>query len=43
MIVQGGGPTAVFNTSLAAILDEAQMQPGIGEISTILLQSIAVD
>jgi 6-phosphofructokinase len=32
MIVQGGGPTAVFNTSLAAILTEAQHQPRIGHI-----------
>lgn len=32
MIVQGGGPTAVFNTSLAAIIDEAQKSPGIRRI-----------
>lgn len=32
MIVQGGGPTAVFNTSLAAIIAEAQRQPSIGSI-----------
>jgi 6-phosphofructokinase 1 len=32
MIVQGGGPTAVFNTSLAAIIAEAQRQPKIGKI-----------
>jgi 6-phosphofructokinase len=32
MIVQGGGPTAVFNTSLAAIVQEAQLQPRIGRI-----------
>jgi 6-phosphofructokinase 1 len=29
MIVQGGGPTAVFNTSLAEIIAEAQKQPTI--------------
>lgn len=29
MIVQGGGPTAVFNTSLAEIIAEAQRQPKI--------------
>jgi 6-phosphofructokinase len=32
MIVQGGGPTAVFNISLAEIVAEAQRQPGIGRI-----------
>ncbi len=32
MIVQGGGPTAVFNTSLAEIVAEAQSQPAIGRI-----------
>ncbi len=32
MIVQGGGPTAVFNTSLAEIVAEAQRQPAIGRI-----------
>ena len=32
MIVQGGGPTAVFNTSLAEIVAEAQRQPSIGKI-----------
>ena len=32
MIVQGGGPTAVFNASLAQIVAEAQQQPGIAEI-----------
>lgn len=32
MIVQGGGPTAVFNTSLAAIVAEAQHQSAIGRI-----------
>ncbi len=32
MIVQGGGPTPVFNTSLAAIVAEAQKQPRIGRI-----------
>lgn len=29
MIVQGGGPTAVFNASLAEIIAEAQRQPSI--------------
>jgi len=32
MIVQGGGPTAVFNTSLASILEEGFAQPRIGKI-----------
>jgi 6-phosphofructokinase len=32
MIVQGGGPTAVFNTTLAEIVAEAQRQPSIGLI-----------
>jgi ATP-dependent phosphofructokinase / diphosphate-dependent phosphofructokinase len=32
MIVQGGGPTAVFNTSLAEIIAEAQRQPAIRRI-----------
>ena len=32
MIVQGGGPTAVFNTTLAEIVAEAQSQPVIGRI-----------
>jgi 6-phosphofructokinase 1 len=32
MIVQGGGPTAVFNASLAAIVGEAQRQPLIARI-----------
>jgi len=32
MIVQGGGPTAVFNASLAGILTEALSQPRIGKI-----------
>jgi len=32
MIVQGGGPTPVFNTSLAEIVAEAQHQPSIGRI-----------
>jgi 6-phosphofructokinase len=32
MIVQGGGPTAVFNASLASILREAREQPCIGKI-----------
>jgi ATP-dependent phosphofructokinase / diphosphate-dependent phosphofructokinase len=32
MIVQGGGPTAVFNASLAAIIDEAQSQRSISSV-----------
>jgi 6-phosphofructokinase len=32
MIVQGGGPTAVFNASLARIIAEAQLQPSIKRI-----------
>ena len=32
MIVQGGGPTAVFNASLASIICEAQKQDAIGRI-----------
>lgn len=32
MIVQGGGPTTVFNASLAAILAEAKLQRGIGRM-----------
>jgi 6-phosphofructokinase len=32
MIVQGGGPTAVFNASLASVIEEAARQPGIGRI-----------
>ncbi len=32
MIVQGGGPTTVFNASLASIIDEAQKQPCIGRV-----------
>ena len=32
MIVQGGGPTAVFNGSLAAIVAEAQGQPSVARI-----------
>lgn len=32
MIVQGGGPTAVFNVSLAEIIAEAQKQPSISRI-----------
>lgn len=32
MIVQGGGPTAVFNSSLAEIIAEAQRQPSIGSV-----------
>lgn len=32
MIVQGGGPTAVFNVSLAEIIAEAQQQPSISRI-----------
>src|SRR5665213_119649 len=32
MIVQGGGPTAVFNASLASVIAEASRQPGAGKI-----------
>ena len=32
MVVQGGGPTAVFNASLASILQEARSQPRIGKV-----------
>lgn len=32
MIVQGGGPTAVLNTSLSAVISEAQRQPDIARI-----------
>ena len=32
MIVQGGGPTAVFNASLAEIVAEAKRQPSVGRI-----------
>ena len=32
MIVQGGGPTSVFNASLASIIREAQCQDDIGRI-----------
>ncbi len=32
MIVQGGGPTPVFNASLAAMISEGLKQPGIGKI-----------
>lgn len=32
MIVQGGGPTAVFNGSLASIIAEALAQPRIGRV-----------
>src|SRR5580692_12265098 len=32
MIVQGGGPTAVFNASVAGIVAEAQRQPSVGRI-----------
>lgn len=32
MIVQGGGPTAVFNTSLSSIVEEALQQSRIGKI-----------
>jgi 6-phosphofructokinase 1 len=32
MIVQGGGPTAVFNASLSSIVHEALQQPRIGKI-----------
>ena len=32
MIVQGGGPTAVFNASLSSVIDEGMRQEGIGKI-----------
>ena len=32
MIVQGGGPTAVFNASLASLVAEGKRQPAIGKI-----------
>lgn len=32
MIVQGGGPTAVFNTSLAAIVEHARLAPTLDRI-----------
>ncbi len=32
MIVQGGGPTSVFNASLSSAIEEATSQPGIGRI-----------
>ncbi len=32
MVVQGGGPTAVFNASLASILEEAPQHPRIGKV-----------
>ncbi|RXH54605.1 diphosphate--fructose-6-phosphate 1-phosphotransferase [Granulicella sibirica] len=32
LIVQGGGPTAVFNASLASIIQEAMSQPRISQI-----------
>jgi 6-phosphofructokinase 1 len=32
IVVQGGGPTAVFNTSLASILEEASGQSRIGRV-----------
>jgi len=32
MIVQGGGPTAVLNTSLSGVISEAQRQPDIARI-----------
>lgn len=32
MVVQGGGPTAVFNTSLISIVEAALQQPRIGKI-----------
>jgi len=32
MIVQGGGPTAVFNASLGAVIEEAQRSQGIQKI-----------
>jgi len=32
LIVQGGGPTAVFNASLASIIGEGRRHPGVGKI-----------
>jgi len=32
MIVQGGGPTAVFNASLASTISEGVSQPGLGRV-----------
>lgn len=32
MVVQGGGPTAVFNTTLAEIVSEAQKQSSLGKV-----------
>jgi len=32
MIVQGGGPTAVFNAGLASVIAEAAREPGMGKI-----------
>ncbi|MGD0479397.1 MAG: diphosphate--fructose-6-phosphate 1-phosphotransferase [Terracidiphilus sp.] len=32
MIVQGGGPTAVFNASLSSAISEAVSQPGVGRV-----------
>lgn len=32
MIVQGGGPTAVFNASLSAVIAEAMRQPEVGRV-----------
>jgi ATP-dependent phosphofructokinase / diphosphate-dependent phosphofructokinase len=32
VIVQGGGPTSVFNASLSSAIEEATSQPGIGRI-----------
>ncbi len=32
MIVQGGGPTAVFNASLASAISEGVSQPGLGRV-----------
>jgi 6-phosphofructokinase len=32
MVIQGGGPTPVFNASLASIVEEGLRQPGIGKI-----------
>lgn len=49
MIVQGGGPTAVFNASLAAIIEKAQLTPRLDRIYGArfglrgLLQSEIVD
>ena len=32
MIVQGGGPTTVFNASLSSVIAEGLCHPGIGRV-----------